>query len=397
MGLSMKGLAREEELVSLLSDMIRIESVNSLFGKGGSDEAGMVEYICRYFDQYGIPYTLQETELPGRFNVLAHLKGSGSGALCFEAHTDTVTVEEMEIDPFVPFVRDGKLYGRGSEDDKGSVAVMMYILKLLKEHNITPYSDIYFCAAADEEYSYRGVARLLEDKLPFDAAIVGEGTSGHIVRACMGNVRFKIISRGVQAHSSHPWYGRNAILAMGDIIHELKEKLLPMYEQRKHPLLGSPTFVISLIKGGKQINFVPEYCEIQIDRRTLPGETFEDVRKEVTDCLRELLEQHPEYEVEIQAPFTWDYSMEVPESAHIVKVASAACDHILGNHEIEGGHYSCDATKFPLVGIPAIVMGPGNIRKAHTNDEYVEIEDLVNVAEVFAQICVDFRPEPNTR
>jgi len=97
--------------------------------------------------------------------------------------------------------------------------------------------------------------------------------------------------------------------------------------------------------------------------------------------------------VEIQEPFASDYSMEVPEEAQIVRAAAAACDAILGSHEIEGGHYSCDATKFPLVGIPAIVMGPGNIRKAHTNDEYVEIADLVNLAEVFAQICVDFRPE----
>jgi len=393
MALSMKGLAKEEELVSLLSDMVRIESVNTLFGKGGSDEKNMVEYICRWFDQYEIPYVLQETVLPGRFNVLAHIKGSGAGALCFEAHTDTVSVDEMTIDPFEPVVKDGKLYGRGSEDDKGSVAVMMYVLKLLKEHNITPQCDIYFCAAADEEFSYKGVLRLLEEKIPFDAAIVGEGTSCHIVRACMGNVRFKIITRGVQAHSSHPWYGRNAIVAMGDVIHELKEKLLPMYEQRKHPILGSPTFVMSVIKGGKQVNFVPEYCEVQVDRRTLPGETFEDVRREVEDCLKDLLERNPEYVVEIQEPFASDYSMEVPEEAQIVRAAAAACDAILGSHEIEGGHYSCDATKFPLVGIPAIVMGPGNIRKAHTNDEYVEIADLVNLAEVFAQICVDFRPE----
>ena len=127
---TIKGLAKEDELVSLLCDLVSIESVNPLFEKGGTGEKNMVEYICRYFDQYQIPYILQEA-LPGRFNVLAHLKGTGKGALCFEAHTDTVTVDEMEIEPFKPVIQNGRLYGRGSVDDKGSVAAMMYAMRLL--------------------------------------------------------------------------------------------------------------------------------------------------------------------------------------------------------------------------------------------------------------------------
>lgn len=386
-----KGLAKEDELVALLSDMVRIESVNPLFGKGGSGEAGMVDYICRFFDSYDIPYTLQEA-LPGRFNVLAHLKGSGSGALCFEAHTDTVTVDEMSIPPFEPVVKDGRLYGRGSVDDKGSVAAMMYAMAMLKEHGLTPYADIYFAAAAEEEVSYRGVLRLLEEGIPFNAAIVGEGTSVHICRACKGNVRFKIITKGVAGHSSRPREGKNAIVAMANVICELEKKLFPLYEQRKHPLLGPPTFNISLIEGGKLINIIPDYCEIQVDRRILPGESFEDVRQEIADCIQDLLAAHPEYEVSIQEPFGTDYAMEVEEDSLIVRAAAAACDRILGSNTIEGGYFSCDATKFPRVGIPAIVMGPGSILQAHTNDEYIPISDLSKAAEVFAQICLDFRP-----
>lgn len=386
-----KGLAREEELVSLLSDLVRIESVSPLFGKGGSGEKGVMEYVCRYFDSCGIPYTLQEA-LPGRFNVLAHLKGSGSGALCFEAHMDTVTVDDMEIDPFDPVIKGGKLYGRGSVDDKGSVAAMMYTLRMLKERNITPYCDIYFAAVAEEEFNYRGVARLLEAKIPFDAAIVGEGTCVNIVRACKGNIRFKIITRGVAGHSSRPWEGRNAIVAMANVICELEQKLFPMYEQRRHPLLGPPTFNISLIEGGKLINIIPDHCEIQIDRRLLPGETPEQALQEIKDCLEDLRTAHPEYELEICDPFMSDFAMEVDEDSNIVTTAAAACDAILGSHMIEGALFSCDATKFPLSGIPAIVMGPGSILKAHTNDEYIEISDLAKAAEVFAQICVDFRP-----
>ena len=138
---TIKGLAKEDELVSLLCDLVSIESVNPLFEKGGTGEKNMVEYICRYFDQYQIPYILQEA-LPGRFNVLAHLKGTGKGALCFEAHTDTVTVDEMEIEPFKPVIQNGRLYGRGSVDDKGSVAAMRYAMRRLKEHKSENYADI---------------------------------------------------------------------------------------------------------------------------------------------------------------------------------------------------------------------------------------------------------------
>ncbi|MGI5963752.1 MAG: M20 family metallopeptidase [Lawsonibacter sp.] len=388
----MKGLANEEELVDLLSDLVRIESVNPLFGKGGSGETGMVEYICRYFDRYEIPYTLQEA-MPGRFNVVAHLKGSGEGALCFEAHTDTVTVDEMEIDPFTPTVKDGKLYGRGSVDDKGSVATMMYAMRMLKEHGITPYSDIYFAAAAEEEFSYRGVLRLLEEGIPFDAAVVGEGTCVHICRACKGNVRFKIVTHGLAGHSSRPWEGRNAIVSMANVICALEKKLFPVYAARKHPLLGSPTLNISLINGGKLINIIPDRCEIQIDRRVLPGETFESVKQELEESLKELLAEHPEYDIEIEDPFVTDFAMEVAEDSPIVKTAAEVCDKLLGEHVIEGGYFSCDASKFTKVGIPAIVMGPGSILQAHTNDEFIAISDLVKAAEVFAQICVDFRPQ----
>ena len=165
MARKIKGIADQAELLQLLSDMVAIESVNTLFGKGGSDEKNIVNYICNYYDRNGIEYSIQEA-LPGRCNVVARIKGNGSGALCFEAHTDTVTVDEMTIEPFTPTVKDGRLYGRGSVDDKGSVAAMMYMMKLLKEHNITPYSDIYFAAVAEEEYSYKGVLRMLEEGEP---------------------------------------------------------------------------------------------------------------------------------------------------------------------------------------------------------------------------------------
>ena len=124
MSISFKGKADEKELVSLVQDMVRINSINPFAGELSEEcpgEAGMIEYLARFFEKEGIPYTLQQVLPGGRDNLVAVLKGKGEGALAFEAHIDTVTVDGMTIEPFDPVIKDGKIYGRGSCDDKGSV------------------------------------------------------------------------------------------------------------------------------------------------------------------------------------------------------------------------------------------------------------------------------------
>ncbi len=387
-----KGKADREELIALLQDMVRIDSVNTYFGKGGGDEFAMADYVCRFCDKNGLAYEIQEVTGGRNRQVLIRLPGEGAGKLCFEAHLDTVPVDEMTIDPFDPVIKDGKIWGRGSCDCKGSVAGMLYALKMLKDNGVTPPCDIYLCAAAEEEFSYRGVLRLLEDAPKFDAAIVGEPTDCSIFTCCKGTARFKIVSRGIGGHSSKPWLGRNAIIEMAHVICELEEKLFPEYEKVQHPMLGPATFCISMIEGGSFINKIPDYCEIQIDRRLLPGDDYSKVRKEVETCLAGLLADHPEYDIEVLDPFLEDIAMDTDQNEVIVKTACASCDQILGGHKIEAMYGSCDASKLSKNGIPSIVLGPGSMGKAHTNDEFVPIDELIAASEIYAQICADFRP-----
>jgi len=392
MSISFKGKADQQELLDLLSDLVRINSINPYAGTLGVDGGGepeIIAYISRYFDEVDIPYTLQEV-LPGRCNLVAHLKGSGEGALVFEAHIDTVTVDAMTIDPFDPVIRDGKLYGRGSSDCKGSVATMMYAFAMLKKLNVTPCCDIYFVAAADEEYAYRGVLKFLEDGNRYSGAVVGEPTSLNVCIANKGVTRFFITARGVPSHSSTPWLGHNAITDMAKLIMKIEERIKPSMAEYVHPLIGPRTLSITTIQGGELVNITPDFCQIQIDVRTLAGDTFVQLAADIQALIDEMKAEDPAVDITVEPAYLEDQCMETPESAAIVQAMCAASEKIIGGHTIEGLFCGCDATKFHRAGTPALVFGPGDIKVAHTVDEFIEIDQLAPAAEVYAQLCVDF-------
>ncbi len=394
MSISFQGRANQQEIISLLSDLVRINSINPFTGTLGVDgggEQGMIEYISRYFDAQGIPYTLQEV-LPGRCNLVAHIKGGGKGALVFEAHIDTVSVDAMTIDPFDPVCRDGKLYGRGSSDCKGSVATMMYAFSMLKKMGITPYCDIYFVAAADEEYAYRGVLKFLEDGNRYDGAVIGEPTDLHVCVANKGVTRFFVTARGTACHSSMPWKGHNAIVDMAKLITKIDAVIKPCLAQDVHPLIGPRTLSVTTITGGELVNITPDFCRIQVDVRTLAGDTFEKLAADLQALIGELKAEDPATDITIETPYMLDSCMETSESEPIVQSACVACDKIMGTHVVDGLLCGCDATKFSRAGTPALVFGPGDIKVAHTVDEFIETYQLTKASEVYAQLCVDFRP-----
>lgn len=394
MSILFKGMADQRELLELISDLIRINSINPYAGTLGVDGGGepeMIAYISRYFDEIEIPYVLQEV-LPGRYNLVAHLKGRGKGALVFEAHIDTVTVDAMTIAPFDPVVKEGKLYGRGSSDCKGSVAAMMYAFSMLKKMNITPCCDVYFVAAADEEYAYRGVLKFLEDGQRYAGAVVGEPTNLSVCIANKGVTRFFITARGIPSHSSMPWLGHNAITDMAKLITKIEERIKPRMEEYVHPLIGPRTLSVTTIQGGELVNITPDFCRIQIDVRTLAGDTFVKLAADIQILIDELKINDPAVDITIESAYLEDQCMETPENEAIVQAMCTASKKIIGKHTIEGLLCGCDATKFSRAGTPAIVFGPGDIKVAHTVDEFIEIDQLAPAAEIYAQLCVDFRP-----
>jgi acetylornithine deacetylase len=371
-------------VLQTLADLVRINSVNSSY-EGGPGEGEIAAYVRRFFEQRGIEVWEQEV-FPGRPNVLARLPGLDSNRrIVLEAHTDTVSVKGMTIPPFEPVIRDGKMYGRGSCDTKAGLATMMHALASLKEDGITPSCEVLLAAAVDEEYSYRGVVRLCEG-LKADAAIVAEPTELRAVIATKGVLRCRIVVHGRSAHSSKPHLGVNAITHMARVIAAIEadnERMAGV----QHPLVGCGTCNVGVITGGVQVNFVPDRCAIEIDRRLLPGERASDA----VSHYRQLLQSLDGITAEVEEPLLLvDEALDTPADAAVVQTATQVLSDMGLNAEPCGVPFGCDASKLSRAGIPSIVFGPGSIDRAHTADEYIELDQVERAFEFQRRFLLSF-------
>jgi len=374
-------------VIQTLADLVRINSVNSSY-EGGPGEREIATFVRSFFEQRGIAVGEQEV-FPNRPNILARLPGRDSTrCLVLEAHTDTVSVKGMTLPPFEPRIEDGRMFGRGSCDTKAGLAAMMHAVASLKEEGITPPCDVLLAAVVDEEFSYRGVVTLCEG-LRADAAVVAEPTELRCVIATKGVLRWRIHVQGKAAHSSRPHLGVNAINHMARIVAALEEdhRLLAA---RPHPLLGPATCNVGVIQGGVQVNFVPDKCAIEIDRRLLPGERAADALKHYQCILDELKSRFPDLDARMEAPMLTDEGLETSADAPVVRTASTVLEDMNLNGEPCGVPFGCDASKLSRAGVPSIVFGPGSIDRAHAADEFVEIDQVKLALEFYRRFLTTF-------
>lgn len=371
-------------VLATLADLVRINSVNSSYD-GGPGEGEVAKYVRRFFEARGIE-TWEQEVFPGRPNVMARLPGKNPNRrLVLEAHTDTVSVKGMTIPPFEPEIRDNKMFGRGSCDTKAGLATMMHALVSLKEEGIKPPCEVLLAAVVDEEYSYRGVVKLCED-LKADAAIVAEPTEMRAVIATKGVLRCRIIVHGKSAHSSKPHLGVNAITHMARVIAAIEEDNTRM-AALQHPLVGCGTCNIGVIAGGVQVNFVPDRCVIEIDRRLLPGQRASDA----VAHYRQLLQSLEGITAELEEPLLLvDEALDTPAESAVVQTAMQVLRNMGLNAEPCGVPFGCDASKLSRAGIPSIVFGPGSIDRAHTADEYVELDQVEQALEFQRRFILSF-------
>lgn len=385
---SFRNSSNHNEISKLLADLISINSVNPGYPGRKNGEKEIAEYIYNYFKKLTVDCIVDEV-LSGRPNVICYIPGRDRRGLCMESHMDTVSLQNMDIEPLNPIIKSGRMYGRGSCDDKGSLAAMMTAVKNIVKKNLKPSTDLYFVASADEEFQHRGVDHFLQKGVKLQGAVVGEPTRLNVVTACKGVVRWKITSKGKAAHSSRPNEGHNAIYDMADLISIIKEDLIPKFRNKKHPLLGIPSLSVGCIKGGIAVNIIPDMCEIEVDRRLLPGETEESAENEILNLI-EYLGKTKKYNIKISEPTTFAIPVDTDKKQAIVQAALLSCEKIMGNSVIKGVDFGCDASSFTQMGIPSIVFGPGDILQAHTKDEFVLLEEVCKSSEVYSQICIDF-------
>ncbi len=376
-----------DDVIGTLAEMVRINSVNAAYD-GGVPEAGIVAYIGEFFARRRIDTFTQEV-FPGRPNLLARLPGRDpSRRVVFEAHADTAGIAGMVIDPFIPEVRDGKLYGRGACDTKAGLAAMMHAVASVAEEGVKPPCELLFCAAADEEFSYRGVVKLCGG-LRADAAIVSEPTSLRLIAATKGCVRFRIRTKGKASHSAKPHLGVNAVSQMARIVTALEEDACRL-ERRPHPMLGPPTLNVGIIHGGTQVNIVPDSCVIEIDRRLVPGELPEQVWQDYGEFLASLSACIPGLDAEIEPPMLRDLPLETAAAEPVVIVASRVLGELGLDPRPAGVPYGSDASKLAAAGVPSVVFGPGSIDQAHAAAEYVECEEVHQAEEFYRRFILAF-------
>ena len=356
-----------------LADLVRIESINPETWAGGSGESAIAARIADELRLIGLQPRLHEAG-PGRTSVVAYLEGSGPRTLLLEAHTDTVQVEGM-ADPFSGRVADGRLYGRGSCDDKASLATFVGALRALVRAGLTPPVTVGIVAAAGEEFSGRGIRALMEDGLRADGVIVGEPTRLDVVVAHKGCVRAELHVHGRAAHSSRPEEGRNAVEAAAAIIGSLHTALDADMANLAHPLVGAPTLAFTQIAGGVGINTVPEHCVVRFDRRVVPGEDPRAVVRDLRAALAALALPIG-IRAEIHDPFTMDGPMAADPDGPLARAVLAGARRHRAGAGLAGVTYGTDASRIAPFGVPAVVFGPGDVALAHTADEWVDLAEV---------------------
>ncbi len=377
------------DVVQVLSDLVAIPSINPMGRRSSGPEyleGRVTDYLEAYFRRLKVDYRRTEV-VAGRDNIVAEYRATASRrTLLWDVHQDTVPVEGMTIPPFEPRVLEGRLYGRGSCDVKASMAAMLAAFERLVVERPAGSASVYLACTVDEEYTHVGSSRLAEDGVAADLGIVAEPTRLDLVVAHKGAVRWKILTRGVACHSSAPERGVNAIYRMGEVLRVLQEHADELSRAEVDPWLGRPTLSVGRIEGGVSVNVVPDFCEIEIDRRLVRGED----PVEAPARLERILEAKLGSLEGVESTVPWvrmpTLTPGVPEEwlSLMEQVVLRETGRKPGR---VGVPFGTDAGPLSEAGLPCVVLGPGDIAQAHTKDEWVELEQVRKAENVYYGIA----------
>jgi len=366
-------------VAELAQALVRIPSVNP-DGDPGTDRTGeqaCAEYVGEFLRSFGADVTLRPVH-PGRPNVVGRFPSPGKPRLLFAPHTDTVSVAGMTIDPFGGEIRNGKIHGRGASDTKGPMAAML--LALRESRDVLPQltHEIWFAGLMGEEAGQDG-AKALAAEENFDFVVVGEPTGLEVVFKHKVDVTARIIATGRAAHSSCPERGENAIIKLAEGLLDLQKALTAHFATINDPVLGHPTFSIGTIRGGTKFNIVPDHAEAVVDLRLLPVQWQDREAESVFEVMRRAC---PGLEVNrIAGSEALDTDPEHPLVTKLVEVGGRPA----------GAAWFCDAAIFSSRGIPAVAVGPGSIAQAHTEDEFISVDDLEAGVDFFKRFLASLR------
>ena len=372
-----------EGVIGLLQDLVRIPSTNpTLAPEEAHTERAVAAFACDWLNARGVR-AWQEEAAPGRPNVIGELgRPEGeSPTLVFYGHLDTVGTAGMTIPPFEPREEGGRVYGRGTYDMKGGVAACMAAGAALAREDFG--GRVVLALVADEEYESIGASDFVR-RHRADGCILTESSHGSLLVAHKGFIWADIVTRGRAVHGSRYDLGLSAIARMGRIIAALDRFDSEVLRRREAPLVGPASLHPALVRGGVGLSTYAPSCTLQVERRTIPGETAEQVRSEFEQVIRDAGE-----EAEITIRTVRGPLMPRPD-ATVARAAIEAITAVTGTPpEVVGAPYWLDAAIFADAGIPSVNYGPSGAG-AHEAVEWVDAASVVTCAQVLVEAARRF-------
>jgi acetylornithine deacetylase len=383
----------------LLKSTVSYDTVNSAISGQHAPEAKLLSYLEDLAGGFG--FETRRLAVPDQSDnlLILHRQSNELPWVLFDSHLDTVSIEGMTVEPFAGLEKDGRLWGRGTCDTKGSGAAMLTALceyAGFGAESDDPQSahpnNIALLFSVDEEWGMSGIRTFVRTHYPdlgfsVKGAIVGEPTKLETVVAHNGAVRYTVQAHGIAAHSCNPPLGKSAISDMARLIVYLEDEFIPTCSN-SHALTGEAQCSINVIRGGTASNIIPETCEIHVDRRTVPGETTKQATEEFTRAIDEFKKRFPKSDI------SWQSSVDLPplddsgNKAFITAVLGAMTG-VVPNGEGTGVAYGTHAGDLSSAGIPAVVIGPGDIAQAHTKDEWIDLSELRKSVGVYKRLMTE--------
>lgn len=372
--------------IELAQELIRLNTGNPPGNE--SLVAGVLEKRLR-----AAGFNMERVEIAaGRPNLISTWDGGPGKTLVIMGHMDTIPAGQgWKHDPFGAVIENGKLYGRGAADMKGSLASIVVALENLKKSGWRPKGKLIFVAAVNEEMGdneeigMKALANTLKGVVGKDGAIVfGDTSDFTITIAEKGVLWLEIVSHGKEAHGSTPWKGVNAIEKLGKFLIALND----MEFTTNNPLLGKSTISINTISGGYKTNAVPELAKASVDIRLVPGDSKDKVMARIRALAEDMKKKDNDMNIEVKE-MVYMEPVETPTNQPIVSVLKEAVKEATGRDaEVRGEHGATGASIFKQrMGICTVACGPGRMDQAHTKDEWIETKDIEHGVRLFEALA----------
>lgn len=395
--------ANRDDLIRITQELIEIPSVNP-----PGDYQMISQKMVDLYKAEGLHPIVacaprEEVEVLGltypRPNVIALFEGkTHTPIFCLDAHMDVVGVgdeSQWKYPPFEGKIHDNKIYGRGAEDTKCHLAAQLIALRAIKEANLDLRGDLILSSTVDDEIGqWPGMGYLIEKgfkengfRKP-DYHIAGEPTGLHTV-GCLarGRLWYEIIFKGVSAHGGNPKEGVNAIEKAISLANAMKS-----FQVSTDPLMGSDTINLGILQGGEAINVVPSHCKITFDIR--PATKIEVVKEFVDNTIQALKDDDPDFVIDSIKLLNDRQTGGIGPDHEFVKTVQKVVKEMTGKRVEPTGNmagYSSLGNAYwtSLNGVAGLMYGGGDFLRAHSVDEFILIDELVEITKVFAGLIIE--------